>query len=388
MRNRVSKFLAFILILVLAIIQSPATSIAQAPDQSNVAEPAASPEPTAPAPPEASSPKANATDGAPIGSVLESLEKELGLVVTPGSSYSKRLSNLELKIYSEVKSGSLVDRVERLQSDFEEKRKNTSQLDKQTSTPPNPVTKTNAANLTEAKGGDKKIQEYLGSLPLENAQLPMFYRIEEAGSKEQSDYLKEILDATKQRVMRFKGMPIPVYITPFQNKNYTRACVEGFENWEGRTTGLVRFVQVDDPKQARIKVVWNRLGMSTDADNCALGAHTVTKWTKKAGGKVAVVSMGAIPLPVYIPRLGPKYTVPAQVIEVNLDLIDAKAYEFRYVLLKNIVTHELGHALGLLGHSETKSDIMFSVTDENSRISQRDINTLSKLYGLKIDIPL
>ncbi len=371
MHTRVNTTLALILVIILSTFQSPGVSLAQVSDGSESAV----------------TEKTGSADGASIGSILDSLEKEVGLVNAPGSSYSKRLANLELKVYSQVKTGSLVERVERLQSEFAAKQTGASELDKQTATPPAAVTPP-STNMTEAKGGDKKIQEYLGSLPLENAQLPMFYRIEEAGSKEQSDYLKQILDATKQKVMRFKAMPIPVYITPFQNKNYTRACVDGFENWEARTTGLVRFVQVDDPKQARIKVIWNRLGMGTDSDNCALGAHTVTKWTKKGGGKMAVVSMGAIPLPVYIPRLGPKYTVPAQVIEVNLDLIDAKQFEYRYVLLKNIVTHELGHALGLLGHSETKSDIMYSVTDENSRISQRDINTLSRLYGLKIDIPL
>jgi predicted Zn-dependent protease len=100
------------------------------------------------------------------------------------------------------------------------------------------------------------------------------------------------------------------------------------------------------------------------------------------------MSVGAIPVPLFIPNLGPKYTVPPQEIEVNLDMIDHKYKEARYLLLRNIIAHELGHALGLLGHSPNNNDMMFNITDEYSRISERDLNTLNKLYQKKTDIPL
>jgi predicted Zn-dependent protease len=76
------------------------------------------------------------------------------------------------------------------------------------------------------------------------------------------------------------------------------------------------------------------------------------------------------------------------VIEVNLDVLYGHDNEVRLLLLKNIATHELGHALGMLGHSKQEGDMMFDVTDEHSRLSQRDINTLSRLYQRKADIPL
>ena len=120
--------------------------------------------------------------------------------------------------------------------------------------------------------------------------------------------------------------------------------------------------------------------------SCGARLHLVPK--KRGNGKVALMSVGAIPVPLYIPRFGPKYKVPPQVIEVNLDLIDSKVQDVKFLVLQNIVTHELGHALGILGHSNAKSDMMYPITDEHSRISERDLNTVSRLYKLKVDIPL
>ncbi len=49
--------------------------------------------------------------------------------------------------------------------------------------------------------------------------------------------------------------------------------------------------------------------------------------------------------------------------------------------LRATIRHELGHALGIWGHSPVKTDTMyFSQVQNPSPISQRDINTLRRIY--------
>jgi predicted Zn-dependent protease len=83
-----------------------------------------------------------------------------------------------------------------------------------------------------------------------------------------------------------------------------------------------------------------------------------------------------------------QYFVPPQVIDINLDVAQDREPATRPLLIKNITAHELGHALGLLGHSPVKSDLLYKDTDEYSRLSERDLNTLNRLYQQKVDIPL
>ncbi len=227
-------------------------------------------------------------------------------------------------------------------------------------------------------------------LKMVNLAAPRFFRIDPADGKVKTsgDYFPNVLKATRGKIFRFKTMPIPVYITPTEDREYTSSVVLGFESWEEQTKGLVRFVQVGDPENARIKVTWKHLGISPDDTGCTLGAHTITKWKTKSPGSLSILSVAMVPVPIYIPKVGPRVAVPPQIIEVNLDLLASKEADVRYLLLQNIVTHELGHALGIQGHSAARTDMMNEITDEHSRLSPRDVSTLEKLYQQKVDIPL
>ena len=55
--------------------------------------------------------------------------------------------------------------------------------------------------------------------------------------------------------------------------------------------------------------------------------------------------------------------------------------------LRAIAVHELGHAIGIRGHSPNPDDIMFySKTRQEDGLSQRDMNTVGMLYNLQADV--
>lgn len=233
--------------------------------------------------------------------------------------------------------------------------------------------------------------QLLGLFPLRNEDTVRFVRMPPFGSDQSKvplDYFDLVLQRTNNKILRFKTMPVPVYISTSAGPAFTFACRHSFEMWETASHGLVRFIQVDNPQLARIQVIFNHLGLQQSVGDCALGAHTVTRWQPNDNN-----SGNKSPLDILALSLGLKpgeeqYNVPAQVIEVNLDLIDSKPENIRLLVLQNMVAHELGHALGILAHSPLISDLMYRITDECSRISNRDLNTLGKLYQAPIDIPL
>lgn len=212
------------------------------------------------------------------------------------------------------------------------------------------------------------VWQYLPSLDVTP---PHFLRIEQDGVRNDSDFFDQVMLATSNRIFRFETMPIPYFIETAP-PDYVDAVKKALQTWETRTNSMIKFVPVASQQQARITIIWSHMGIPADRNATEFGAHTITEWKVKTG-------------PFASQKTG---TVKPQYIEVNLDVIDPRDADHKLPLLQNLVTHELGHALGLMGHSPDRGDMMFRDTDEYSRISQRDLNTLRKIYSRKCDFPL
>jgi tetratricopeptide (TPR) repeat protein len=75
-----------------------------------------------------------------------------------------------------------------------------------------------------------------------------------------------------------------------------------------------------------------------------------------------------------------------QFMEVRLATFNIRGEPQNADLIYAVAVHELGHALGLLGHSDHPEDVMFARNQRITQPSPRDIRTLRALYAGQADI--
>jgi len=173
------------------------------------------------------------------------------------------------------------------------------------------------------------------------------------------NYLTYILYHGKVVHFATESMPLKVFITDGRgvtgwNAGMKQAVVYAMRAWQSATKGRVNFTQVYNESSADIVVHWRR--------NFSDGI------------------LGVSPL----------QTVGDTIVQSDVNL--ATYYPDSNAAippedLKAIAVHELGHAIGLRGHSPSPDDIMFfSKTRQSNTLSQRDINTIGMLYKLQADV--
>ena len=166
--------------------------------------------------------------------------------------------------------------------------------------------------------------------------------------------------ATISGVRRFteERMPLKVFIGSGAGlEGFRPACRQileaSFSTWQKESAEVVRFSYVEDAKKADIECHFtNDL---TRVPVVIEGGHTI--FVDSTGGRVS-----------------------AEIV-ILIKGADGKVNSDDF--LRAIALHEIGHALGLAGHSDSASDIMFaSVSHEMHNLSPRDIATLKALYKL------
>ncbi|MBS1995307.1 MAG: hypothetical protein JSS86_03310, partial [Cyanobacteria bacterium SZAS LIN-2] len=247
-----------------------------------LAQPAA-PTQTAPA-----SPQAIPTDTLSFADRLSRLELLHELPPTAADMpILDRLTRLEQKLLGQAGTGSIIERLKNLESlrakgaapvgaipvGATPVTNSSAPLAVPAATAPPPPTQSSQGSMADFI----KSAQVSKIVVLSDIYPPSFSRIQAASDTQpdKSDYLDAVLKESKNKVLKFQKMPVPVYITPIQEFGFNKAVREALDDWGARTNGLVSFVEVKNQKDARVVVIFSRLGLKPESD-CSLGAHTVT----------------------------------------------------------------------------------------------------------------
>ncbi|PWT94132.1 MAG: hypothetical protein C5B53_13780 [Candidatus Melainabacteria bacterium] len=173
-----------------------------------------------------------------------------------------------------------------------------------------------------------------------------------------NDYLGDVMTESSFRWEEDR-MPVKVYVdsgegVPGVDPFSESTAKSAFAEWEKASKGKVRFLYVEKENEADIKFRWT--AQVQDLSQAAEGGETRV-----------------------IPGFGGTRTAKILVLTKKQD-----GSKVPGPLLRVVCLHEIGHALGMMGHSKNADDIMFASTPlayERSELSKRDSNTLCRLYS-------
>ncbi|MFN8657246.1 MAG: tetratricopeptide repeat protein [Candidatus Obscuribacterales bacterium] len=183
------------------------------------------------------------------------------------------------------------------------------------------------------------------------------------GASSQYDYFGQI--ANGGRYFKWVGVPIRVCIAPgtgvagFQ-PSHAQQLMEAFSMWSQASENRLVFSLVQDPSQANIYCEW-----TNDPRKVVEPGHPVE------GG---ITKLNAQPMPDGSAGItGARVTILTNRGGAPLNNDD----------MKRVCLHEVGHALGLSGHSSVNTDIMFFSETMGMApvLSQRDAATIKRLYA-------
>ena len=173
------------------------------------------------------------------------------------------------------------------------------------------------------------------------------------------DYLSEI---TRQGIVRWSAskMPLRIYIAdgnkvPGYEVEFEKLLRQSFLDWAKASNNLISFKFVDNQAGSDIQCTWTN--NPKDLINIAEAGETNLVSNSKGivRGKIKFL------------------TVPL-----------VKTLPITKNRMRTIFLHEIGHVLGMAGHTTTPSDAMFfslEVKDEWRDLTDRDARTIQRLYA-------
>lgn len=185
------------------------------------------------------------------------------------------------------------------------------------------------------------------------------------------NYIESALFNNQVLHWNLNTMPLKYYIdyTTSVPDYFTAMIIKSFKSWEEKTNRLIKFQQTQDPNEA------NMILFFKDIDNSMVTREGRVQYN--VGEANPTIENGQLK------------QMRIQIITQN----NLKQY-FTPGEIATVAKHEIGHSLGIWGHSKNRNDIMyysaseefgFTGTDEKE-ISPDDVNTLRLLYFMSPDI--
>lgn len=177
-------------------------------------------------------------------------------------------------------------------------------------------------------------------------------------------------------------MPIGVYVespeipgalqdefSPREPEEFVQAALHALDAWEDELEGVVRFERVQSPGDADLllRLVGQR-APTPDPEVQVLGATAALRHACRSRGWDPDEN-----------RMRVRFAVSELVVYVadRFGLLTSRQVE-------GVAMHEIGHALGMRGHSSMASDLMYPVVRDRivEKLSAQDINSFVSLYRI------
>jgi tetratricopeptide (TPR) repeat protein len=184
----------------------------------------------------------------------------------------------------------------------------------------------------------------------------------------QEDYLDDVTENGKFVRWALTKMPLKLYIekAPQGIRNFQPAFIsqipKALEVWAATLGHQLSYRLVDDPEKADLRVTWTNT-IDTRGHNADGGTSYTAGLT--------------------IPKI---HDDQIRYMDIKIATFDIKGKPQNTDIIYAVAIHELGHALGLLGHSSDPGDIMYAQNQHVTAPSNRDKNTIRKLYTEVADI--
>ncbi len=177
------------------------------------------------------------------------------------------------------------------------------------------------------------------------------------GAGKGDDYLNESNFGQKQH---WKKMPIKVFIksgsdVPKWDESYDQLLEQAFKAWSDQSGGLVTFKFIDSEKNASI----------------------ICRWTSDHKNMKNPAELGQTDT----------WVANDELLKAELSLLTSwpadPDKELSKENLRQTFLHEVGHSLGIRGHSSDPKDVMYfaNIVNGPAELSTRDLNTLARLYN-------